>query len=89
MWRTDRMATIVEPGTGRLTVEAAKLAKHYGVEIAVCPPRRAQRKGVVEKARSVPDPAPGGAPRSVASPAEAQASLDRWCVEVADQRAAA
>ena len=33
------------PGTDRLTVEAAQLAKHYGVEIAVCPPRRAQRKG--------------------------------------------
>ena len=50
VWRTDRMATIVVPGTDRLTVDAANLAKHYGVEIAVCPPRRAQRKGVVEKA---------------------------------------
>ena len=44
------MATIVVPGTDRLTVDAANIAKHYGVEIAVCPPRRAQRKGVVEKA---------------------------------------
>ena len=44
------MATIVMPGTDRLTVDAANLAKHYGVEIAVCPPRRAQRKGVVETA---------------------------------------
>lgn len=50
VWRTDRMATIVVPGTDRLTVDAANIAKHYGVEIAVCPPRRAQRKGVVEKA---------------------------------------
>ena len=49
-WRTDRMATIVEPGSGRLRAEAAELAKHYGVTIAVCPPRRAQRKGVVEAA---------------------------------------
>ena len=55
VWRTDRMATIVIPGTDRLTVDAANLAKHYGVEIAVCPPRRAQRKGVVEKADAVPD----------------------------------
>src|SRR5262249_16267140 len=46
--RTDRMATIVEPGTDRLRLEAAELAKHYGVTVAVCPPRRAQRKGVVE-----------------------------------------
>ena len=50
VWRTDRMATIVIPGTDRLTVDAAQAAKHYGVEIAVCPPRRAQRKGVVEAA---------------------------------------
>ena len=44
------MATIVIPGTDRLTVDAAQAAKHYGVEVAVCPPRRAQRKGVVEAA---------------------------------------
>jgi hypothetical protein len=85
VWRTDRMATIVVPGTDRLTVDAAQAAKHYGVEIAVCPPRRAQRKGVVEAAikyltRSWWRTA------QVASMAEAQASLDRWCVEVADAR---
>src|SRR4051794_24091063 len=39
VWRTDRMATIVTPGSDRLTVDAAQAAKHYGVEIAVCPPR--------------------------------------------------
>ena len=49
-WRTDRMATLVEPASGRLRPEAAELAKHYGVTVAVCPPRRAQRKGVVEAA---------------------------------------
>jgi transposase len=86
VWRTDRMATIVVPGTDRLTVDAANIAKHYGVEIAVCPPRRAQRKGVVEKAiqyltgswwRTAP----------VTTPAQAQTSVDRWSVEVADRRA--
>jgi transposase len=84
-WRTDRMSTIVEPGAGRLRAEAAELAKHYGVTIAVCPPRRAQRKGVVEAAirylqrswwRSA----------EADTPAAAQVSLDRWCAEVADQR---
>lgn len=84
-WRTDRMTTIVEPGSGRLRAEAAELAKHYGVTIAVCPPRRAQRKGVVEAAirylqrswwRSADASTPGAA----------QASLDRWCLEVADER---
>jgi transposase len=85
VWRTDRMATIVIPGTDRLTVDAANAAKHYGVDIAVCPPRRAQRKGVVEAAvkyttkswwRTAP----------VATMAEAQASLARWSETVADQR---
>jgi len=85
VWRTDRMATIVMPGTDRLTVDAVNAAKHYGVDIAVCPARRAQRKGVVEAAvkyttkswwRTAP----------VTTIAEAQASLDRWSETVADQR---
>jgi len=84
-WRTDRMAAIVEPGSGRLRAEAAELAKHYGVTVAVCPPRRAQRKGVVEAAirylqRSWWRTADASTSQL------AQASLDRWCVEVADQR---
>jgi hypothetical protein len=79
------MATIVIGGTDRITVDAANLAKHYGVQIAVCPPRRPQRKGVVEAAvkyttkswwRTAP----------VTTPAEAQASLESWSVQVADQR---
>jgi transposase len=86
VWRTDRMATIVLPGTDRLTVDAAQAAKHYGAQVAVCPPRRGQRKGVVEAAvkyttkswwRSAP----------VATMAEAQASFDVWCADVADRRA--
>jgi transposase len=85
VWRTDRMATIVIPGTDRLTVDAANIAKHYGVEIAVCPPRRAQRKGVVEKAVQYLTNSWWRAAR-IASPAEAQTSLDRWSVEVADRR---
>jgi transposase len=84
-WRTDRMAAIVDTVTGRLRPEGAELAKHYGVTIAVCPRYRPQRKGVVEAAvkycrRSWWRTA------QVATPADAQASLDRWCVEVADGR---
>ena len=85
VWRTDRMATVVTPGTDRLTVDAAQAAKYYGTEITVCPPRRAQRKGVVEAAikyltrswwRSA----------SVQTMGEAQRSLDLWSADVADQR---
>jgi transposase len=84
-WRTDRMATVVYPGTDRITREFAQVAKHYGVEVWVCPPRRPQRKGVVEKAiqyvtRSWWRTAP------VASLGQAQADLDRWAVAVSDRR---
>jgi transposase len=85
VWRTDRMATVVIPGTDRLTVDAANIAKHYGVEIAVCPPRRAQRKGVVEKAVQFTTNSWWRTAR-ISSPAEAQASLDRWSETVADRR---
>jgi hypothetical protein len=43
-WRTDRMATVVVPGSDRITAQFAQAAKHYGVEVWVCPPRRPQRK---------------------------------------------
>lgn len=85
VWRTDRMATIVTPQTGRITPDAAALAKHYATQIAVCPARRAQRKGVVEAAikyltRSWWRTA------AVATLGEAQRSLDRWSIDVADAR---
>lgn len=85
IWRTDRMATVVHPGSDRLRPEAAALAKHYGAQVAVCPAYRPQRKGVVESgigylARSWWRSAP------VATPAQAQADLDRFCATVADGR---
>jgi transposase len=85
VWRTDRMATIVIPGTDRLTVDAAAAAKHYGIEITVCPPRRAQRKGVVEAAVKFTTRS-WWRSAQVTTMAEAQRSLDLWSAEVADQR---
>ena len=84
-WRTDRMATVVHPGSDRITAQFAQAAKHYGVEVWVCPPRRPQRKGVVEKAiqyvtRSWWRTAP------VSTLGQAQADLDRWAAAVADRR---
>lgn len=84
-WRTDRMATVVVAGTDRLTAPFAQVAKHYGVEVWVCPPRRPQRKGVVEAAvkyltRSWWRTAP------VSSLGQAQADLDRWALAVSDRR---
>jgi hypothetical protein len=84
-WRTDGMATVVYPGSDRITAMFAQAAKHYEVEVWVCPPRRPQRKGVVESAikyltRSWWRTAP------VASLGQAQADLDRWSVSVSDRR---
>jgi transposase len=44
VWRFDRMATVCDPGSGRVTASFAGVAKHYGVSVAICPPRtRANR----------------------------------------------
>jgi transposase len=85
-WRVDRMATVISPDTGRVSASFAAVAKHYGVTVRPCPPRRGNRKGVVEKAnhvaaqrfwRTVPDDATVEA---------AQGLLDRWCSLRGDAR---
>jgi len=85
-WRFDRMATVISPGTGKVSASFAGVAKHYGVVVRPCPPRRGNRKGVVEKAnhvaaqrfwRTLPDDV---------SIEEAQARLDTWCARRGDAR---
>src|SRR3954469_15698165 len=85
-WRFDRMATVCHPASGKVTASFAAVAKHYGVTVAICPPRRGNRKGVVEKAnhtaaqrwwRTLPDDI---------TPEQAQASLDEFCAIRGDAR---
>jgi len=85
VWRVDRMATVINPTTGKIQASFAPVAKHYGVTVAPCPPRRGNRKGVVEKQihyltqrwwRTL----------QAGSLAEAQASLDRFCATTGDTR---
>jgi len=85
-WRFDRMSSVANAGTGAVTASFAALAKHYAVSVALCPPRRGNRKGVVEKAnhtaaqrwwRSLPDDI---------SLADAQARLDVFCAAKTDSR---
>lgn len=84
-WRFDRMATVCHPDSGRITASFAAVAKHYGVSVAICPPRAGNRKGVVEKA------AHAAAQRWWRTLADdltveaAQGSLERLC-ERLDQR---
>ena len=49
-WRFDRMSTVYNNATGHVTAAFAAVAKHYGAAVVLCPPRRGNRKGVVEKA---------------------------------------
>jgi len=84
-WRTDRMAGAVDTDTGRLLPIFAATAKHYGVHVDVCPPNRPKRKGVVEAANDYLAQS-WWRTAAVGSSGEAQASLDRFCVEVADAR---
>src|SRR6266540_625945 len=85
VWRTDRLATVIVPGTRQVQPSFAPVAKHYGVVVEPCPPRRGNRKGSVESAvrfvcgrwwRTM----------TAATMAEAQVSLDRFCVTVGDAR---
>jgi hypothetical protein len=80
------MATVCDPGSGRVTASFAGVAKHYGVSVAICPPRRGNRKGAVEKSnhtaaqrwwRTLPDDV---------TVEQAQASLDEFCRRRSDTR---
>jgi transposase len=85
VWRVDRMATAVIPGTDRLIAQFAQLAKHYGVSVAVCPAHRPQRKGVVEAAVKFIAGRWWRTTNAV-SMREAQQSLDAFTVNISDRR---
>jgi hypothetical protein len=80
------MATVCDPGSGRVSASFAGVAKHYDVAVAICPARRGNRKGVVEKAnhtaaqrwwRTLPDDI---------TVEQAQHGLDEFCRLRADAR---
>jgi transposase len=85
IWRTDRLATVIRPGTKDVQATFAPVAKHYGAIVEPCPPRRGNRKGAVEAAVRFTS---GRWWRTlgVASPEEAQASLDRFLAGPGDAR---
>jgi transposase len=85
VWRTDRLATVIVPGSRDVQPSFAPVAKFYGVVVEPCPPRRGNRKGAVESSvrylcgrwwRTM----------TATTPADAQRSLDAFCAGAGDAR---
>lgn len=85
-WRFDRMATVINPDTKRVQASFAAVAKHYGVRVIACPPRRGNRKGVVEKANHVAAQRFWRTLADDATVEQAQRLLDKWCATRGDVR---
>ena len=79
VWRFDRMATVCHPESGRVTASFAGVAKHYGVSVAICPPRRGNRKGAVEKSNHTAAQRWWRTLADDVTVEQAQASLDQFC----------
>ena len=80
------MATVCHPGTGRVTASFAGVAKHYGVSVAICPPRRGHRKGVVEKANHTAAQRWWRTLADDVTVEQAQAGVDRFAAARGDTR---
>jgi hypothetical protein len=74
------MATVCHPGSGRITASFGPVAMHYQVGISICPSRHAWRKGAVEKSAHTIAQRWWRTLADDATPAAAQAGLDRICV---------
>ncbi len=85
IWRTDRLATVIRPGTRDVQASFAPVAKYYGAVVEPCPPRRGNRKGAVEAAVRFTS-GRWWRTLSAASPEEAQLSLDRFLAGPGDAR---
>jgi transposase len=84
-WRTDRLATVIVPGSAEVQASFAPVAKHYGAIVTPCPPRRGNRKGAVECGVKF---CCGRWWRTMTalSPSESQLSLDRFWSSTGDAR---
>ena len=86
VWRFDRMATVCSPSSGRISEAFAQVAKHYGVRSVLCPPRRGNRKGVVEKANHSAAQRWWRTLADDTTVAQAQTGLDRLAVKLDGRR---
>ncbi len=85
VWRVDRLATVIVPGSRDVQPSFAPVAKHYGAVVEPCPPRRGNRKGAVESGvRYVSGR--WWRTMTATTPTEAQVSLDRFLAGPGDAR---
>jgi transposase len=85
IWRTDRLATVIVPGSADVQASFAPVAKHYGAVVEPCPPRRGNRKGSVESSVRF---CSGRWWRTMTAktPEDAQRSLDLFLASTGDER---
>jgi transposase len=85
VWRTDRLATVIVPGSRDVQASFAPVAKHYEAIVEPCPPRRGNRKGSVESSVRFVS---GRWWRTMTAknPEEAQRSLDEFLATTGDAR---
>jgi hypothetical protein len=76
--RFDRMATVCDPSSDRVSASFAGVAKHYGVSVEICGPRLGYRKGVVEKVNHTAAQRWWRTPADDLTVEDAQANLDRF-----------
>ena len=86
VWRTDRLATVIVPGTRDVQPSFAPVAKHYGAIVEPCPPRRGNRKGAVESAVRYTSGRWWRPLAATATPQDAQLLLDRFLAGPGDAR---
>lgn len=61
-WRFDRMTTVCNPGTGRVSASFAGVAKYYWMAVKICPARRTLPQGGSSRRPTTPPLSAGGAP---------------------------
>jgi len=84
-WRTDRLATVIVPGTADVQPSFVPVAKHYSAVVTPCPPRRGNRKGAVECGVKFVC-GRWWRTSTATTPEEAQTGLDRFLETVGDAR---